>query len=341
MPEEEPRGPARWPLRTRLLLLLAAAGILMTATLVTQLLLQDHQRDVRNDLLNRIDPARVTLAGLRAAVLDQETGVRGFLLTRNESFLEPYERGRDAADAALDRLHAALQDDEASAALAEVEERLATWRSQTAVPSVEAGSEGAATTPASEDQAQQQFESLRAAINEVDAVLDQRRVDAIEELDAAATGATVAMILQVVGLVASGVLIAVGLTRLVTRPLARLGADARTVASGDLAHEVRGDSSPDLVRLGADVDAMRRRIVAEVDLLNAATADLARQAEELARSNDDLEQFAYVASTTSRSRCARCRASASCSRCATPTSSTSGPTSISTSQWTGPSACRT
>ncbi len=84
MPEEEPRGPARWPLRTRLLLLLAAAGILMTATLVTQLLLQDRQRDVRNDLLNRIDPARVTLADLRAAVLDQETGVRGYVLTRDE-----------------------------------------------------------------------------------------------------------------------------------------------------------------------------------------------------------------------------------------------------------------
>jgi hypothetical protein len=104
------------------------------------------------------------------------------------------------------------------------------------------------------------------------------------------------MILQVVGLVASGVLIIGALTRLVTGPLSRLGADARTVASGDLDHEVRGDGSPDLVRLGADVDAMRRRILDEVEHLNAATAGLARQAEELARSNDDLEQFAYVAS---------------------------------------------
>ena len=41
---------------------------------------------------------------------------------------------------------------------------------------------------------------------------------------------------------------------------------------------------------------MRRRILDEVDQLNAATADLARQADELARSNADLEQFAYVAS---------------------------------------------
>ncbi|HEY7070975.1 MAG TPA: ATP-binding protein [Acidimicrobiales bacterium] len=297
MAEAEPRGPARWPLRTRLLLLLGAAGVLMTATLVTQLTLQARQRDLRNDLLNRIDPARVTVSDLRAAVLDQETGVRGFLLTRDQRFLEPYERGRDAADTALGRLHTALQaDDEASDELAQVEDRLDTWRTETAIPSVEAGNAGADTTPASEDEARQQFEALRTAINEVDGVLEERREVAIDELERYARGATAAMILQVVGLVASGVLIIGALTRLVTGPLSRLGADARTVASGDLDHEVRGEGSPDLIRLGADVDAMRRRILDEVDQLNEATADLARQTEELARSNDDLEQFAYVAS---------------------------------------------
>ena len=41
---------------------------------------------------------------------------------------------------------------------------------------------------------------------------------------------------------------------------------------------------------------MRRRILDEVDQLNAASAGLARQADDLARSNADLEQFAYVAS---------------------------------------------
>jgi signal transduction histidine kinase len=297
MAEADPRGPARWPLRTRLLLLLGAAGVLMAATLVTQLTLQARQRNIRNDLLGRIDPARVTLADLRAAALDQETGVRGFVLTRDPRFLEPYERGRDAGDAAVVRLDTALRDDEeASAAMAVVEERLETWRSETAEPSVQEGTEGADTTPATEDEATQQFDSLRAAINEVDAVLDERRTKALDDLEAAATGATAAMILQVVGLVASGVLIIGALTRLVTGPLRRLGADARTVAAGDLDHEVRGEGSPDLMRLGADVDAMRRRILDEVDQLNAATAGLARQAEELARSNDDLEQFAYVAS---------------------------------------------
>jgi signal transduction histidine kinase len=297
--EERPaRGPARWPLRTRLRSLLGAAGLLLAATLVTQLVLQAQQRDVRNDLLNRIDPARVTVANLRAAVIDQESGLRGYVLTRDEQFLDPYERGRAAGDATLERLGEEFAGDEqVEGSLEEVEDRLESWRTEVAVPALAGvGQEGPRASAASDVEAKQLFDDLRASINAVDRELGEIRRDARDDLDQAATSATIAMFLQVVGLVASGLLIAGALARLVTGPLSRLGRDARVVADGDLGHEVRGEGSPDLVRLGADVDAMRRRILAEVDQLNVATADLADQAEELARSNDDLEQFAYVAS---------------------------------------------
>ena len=55
-------------------------------------------------------------------------------------------------------------------------------------------------------------------------------------------------------------------------------------------------TSPELTQLGEDVEAMRNRIVAELDQLTAAQADLERQRSELIRSNDDSERFAYVAS---------------------------------------------
>ena len=300
--ERRARRAARWTtrltLRTRLVALLAAVGTLLVVTLAAQLVLQSRQRDARNDILDRLDPTRVATADLRAAALDQETGMRGYVITGDKRFLGPYHDGAKQADAALDRLRRLVgrdpvyRDDLDTAAA-----RLDDWRRKVGEPAV-AAPVGSLTvkSEAFQEQGRELFDALRRSVDAVDARIATQRRSALHQLDVAAVQATAAMLALAVGLVLSGVVIMVALVRLVVGPIERLGRDARVVAAGDLQHKVEGERSPDLVRLGADVDAMRRRIVAEVDQLNAASAGLARQAEELARSNDDLEQFAYVAS---------------------------------------------
>jgi light-regulated signal transduction histidine kinase (bacteriophytochrome) len=61
-----------------------------------------------------------------------------------------------------------------------------------------------------------------------------------------------------------------------------LAARVRVVAGGDFDRPVSGSGAAEVVALGSDVEAMRARIVAERD--------------DLERSNQELEQFAYVAS---------------------------------------------
>jgi len=39
-------------------------------------------------------PARLQVEELRAAMVDQETGLRGYLLTDDTTFLQPYDDGR-------------------------------------------------------------------------------------------------------------------------------------------------------------------------------------------------------------------------------------------------------
>ena len=225
--------------------------------------------------------------------------MRGFALTGDPLFLEPYDEGGAAADTAIARLRRLVGDRAGIDPLVDtVEDWLATWRTTIGDPIVAAAGQGrpVATSDQFEQQGKALFDDLRAAVDDIDARLaDVRRV-ARADLDTYARYATIAMVVQAAGLVVSGIVIVVALARLVVGPIERLGRDARVVAGGDLTHRVQGDRSPDLVRLGADVDGMRRRILAEVDLLNAATADLAQKADELARSNADLEQFAYVAS---------------------------------------------
>jgi light-regulated signal transduction histidine kinase (bacteriophytochrome) len=91
-------------------------------------------------------------------------------------------------------------------------------------------------------------------------------------------------------------LFAVAIRRAVERPIARLAVDARMVAGGDFDHAVRAGGARETTELGADVNRMRERIVSELAASRAAEIDLRALAEELQRSNAELEQFAYVAS---------------------------------------------
>jgi len=63
----------------------------------------DHTQEV----LTQIDT-------IGAAMVDQETGVRGYLVSTDENFLAPYNNGGKAADAALDELKRLTSDNATS-----------------------------------------------------------------------------------------------------------------------------------------------------------------------------------------------------------------------------------
>ena len=66
--------------------------------------------DARVQLTDRLSPAAITAADLKASMIDQETGVRGYALSGDESFLDPYEAGRQTTRRARDRPAGALRE---------------------------------------------------------------------------------------------------------------------------------------------------------------------------------------------------------------------------------------
>ena len=111
-------------------------------------------------------------------------------------------------------------------------------------------------------------------------------------------------------IVVAGFILAVLLRLMVRNPVARLAERVRQVAAGDYNQTVDVAGPPEVASLGADVEEMRHRIVADLRVVQAANdaveranaelgsanARLESQAVDLQRSNQDLEQFAYVAS---------------------------------------------
>jgi len=95
---------------------------------------------------------------------------------------------------------------------------------------------------------------------------------------------------------AAGLTLWRGLDRWVLRPVDHLGNQTRQVAGGDLNRLIVPAGPPEFVQLGRDVETMRRRIADELARAEAAREELVIRSAELARSNEDLEQFAYVAS---------------------------------------------
>ena len=86
------------------------------------------------------------------------------------------------------------------------------------------------------------------------------------------------------------------LRRVVVRPLQELAASVRDVSRGNFGLTIEARGAREVREVAADVDAMRVRIVNEIAELQRAEEELIRQAQELQRSNTELEQFAYVAS---------------------------------------------
>jgi len=274
-------------------LLLAVAAIAI-ATGVAGL---DDLTARRLTLLDRIDPADAASLRLSGALVDEESGVRGFVIARREDFLEPYHRGRVTEQEALGDLHrlATIAElDQVQEDTAAVRRAAETWRSEYAEPAVAAARSGG--EPPSADLGKQRFDAVRTALRAQQRDVDIARRAARKALDDAAADVKRLFIGSGVLIILAVLVAAFTLRQVVIRPIARLARGVRRVATGDFQEPLVASGPRELYDLGSDVDGMRARIAAEVTALRDAERALIEQARELQRSNQELEQFAYVAS---------------------------------------------
>ena len=295
----------RTTLRRRLVLTFVALGALIAILVAGAVLLSIRLYDAQSSVVDRLFASYAAASDLNVALLDQETGFRGYVLTGRDEFLAPYTEGRRTAARLEPRLRQAEADyPSLRVRRLAVDEAVTSWRTDIARPLIERERVGQDPTPAELEASKERFDEVRAAVADYRGeIIDQRRVG-VRDLKRDVTLLFGTLAAGLVLLLASACLTWVALRRWVTQPLERLGSEVDRVEGGDLSRKVSVTDAPDEIAVLAEqIDRMRSRILQEYALAEAsrmealqARALIEEQAEDLRRSNTELEQFAYVAS---------------------------------------------
>ncbi|MGY1644328.1 CHASE3 domain-containing protein [Geodermatophilus sp. SYSU D00703] len=265
-------GPGRFALRSRVstlrgtvqLVVLVMVALLLTGGTVAGLARLSVLMSV-NRLEGTVLPARQAATDLTVAFVDQETGQRGYLLTGDHTFLEPYDRGRADAESLEVRLTELLRDDATGLdLLRQVTAAAQSWDEQVAQPQIAARSLGAVPDDVQRDldtTGKALFDTLRErsdALTARTAQLTRVQLDHIAAAQAVANGVSIGAL--VVALTVALLTVPL-LRRRLTRPLERLLTDVQAVAAGDHDRPISAQGAQELVTIAASVETMRQSVL--------------------------------------------------------------------------------
>jgi len=219
-------------------------------------------------------PAKANAQVLLSALVDQEAGLSGYVLTGDASYLEDYETGGGRAAGVIPVLRAELSGQpEALASLSRVETLYHRWRTRTAQPDIAKVSAGERTAGSAE----KGVGGLSFSVS-----ILQRKVDGLaEHADASVHGtlsSAFALSIDRDGIVLLIVVIALlFLSRWIREPFEQLAGEVRMVAGGELNRPVEAQGPPELAALGRDVEGMRRQLRDEGDEIRQLRQTLAER----------------------------------------------------------------
>lgn len=199
------------------------------------------------------------------ALVDMETGYRGFLLTGREEFLEPYVLGRGRFGDLAATLRAETADNPPQVARwDDLVRRAATWQAEVVEPGivrrreVDAGrlSLADAVAPVSSGEGKRAFDGMRGVVAEAVAVEQELFSRHTATAAAASAGLQRTLIVGTLGATGLGLLLTFLLARDVLGPVDRLAAAADRMARGDLSRRIDVSRRDELGRAATAFDRM-------------------------------------------------------------------------------------
>jgi PAS domain S-box-containing protein len=260
------------------------AAIAVALVLVALAVALGDQRDANRRVRNSELVLR-TASDAERAVVDIETGLRGYVITGERRFLEPYRTGALAAPARAARL-VALTDGEpgqGSRALS-VQRQIADYVARYAPPLVALASRAPARarSAVATDEGKRRVDAIRAGLAALGAVEADHLRQGTRDADRSARRATLAGVGGLLVLLALVATFGWYVARRVAQPLHAMAGAADRLAAGDLTVRVPEGGAAELDRLAHAFNAMGGS-------LEAAQASLRRRAAELETAGERTE----------------------------------------------------
>ena len=299
-PPTPPSGFGRLPLGRWFLIAGMAVALAFVLAAGTTIATVNSMRISRVSVVDVVDPAILSTLEVATALSAEESSVRTYGRTNEEQYLRAYKEGlatEASAVAKLDALMSRMPEGSSKADLARLKEASASWRREYAdvviakVPELKTRT---ATTYAQVNNAR--YTVVRAALaaqQENLGVLHDKGSLKIEE-----GWRTFYLVLGLLALVFVGAAVTFTLIvrYIVLRPISQLTQQVRAVALGDFDRSLTVDRPAEL----AELSGRRRRHARAHRRASGArgrgAAAAGRPGRRAARSNAELEQFAYVAS---------------------------------------------
>jgi signal transduction histidine kinase len=274
------------------LLLVAVVSIVVTTAMTTSLEYADAlQRSTR--ILYR--------AGIVTKdILDAETAMRGFVITGQESFLDPYNRAIAAFPTDTDTLKAIVTTDPPQAArLQAAIDGFAAWQAEIAAPVIAAARAGdiaGADALVSQGEGKTRMDDIRADLDALTAAEQSTAATrTASQRDFNTNVRRISFYGTLLALVL-GVIIAIVFARRVSRRVRSVSTAANAIAGGDLAQRVTVQGHDEVADLATSFNAMAARLESAAAAEQAVNDELRRRTSEAELANRELESFSYSVS---------------------------------------------
>ncbi|QCR22988.1 ATP-binding protein [Pontibacter sp. SGAir0037] len=274
---------------------LAFGFILVVFTFVTVSFIR-QSKEIDKDTqaaINSTEVLRVS-EGLEKAIVDSETGLRGFQISDNEAFLDPYYKGLLEFDMRMAELKQLIKDQEQLKQLAKIDSSYAEWQATFSEPSITL--QRAALKSANAKQAYQEFLEDRIKsgagkkiidhIRQLIAGFDEReqmlKKQNLQDMNATLRFTRNLAIMLTIGSILIGLAVIITLGNTISNRLKAMVAMAGEVANGHFNVKISDNSQDEISKVTDSLNTM-------ADRLNTSFTDLQKM-------NRELDQFAYVVS---------------------------------------------